>query len=67
MRATFRNSNIKTHRWQHVNVQRRRLYVARLGGHVTLSIAASDLGTIEDRPRRVHQAARRPALTRITP
>ncbi len=41
------HSNIKTARWQEVNVQRRRLWVAELGRHVTVKIATSDLRTID--------------------
>jgi large subunit ribosomal protein L28 len=41
------HSNIKTMRWQHVNVQRRRLWVPELGRHVTLKVTASDLRTID--------------------
>lgn len=40
------HSNIKTPRWQHVNVQRRRLWVPELGRFVTLQISTSDLRTI---------------------
>ena len=41
------HSNIKTHRWQHVNVQKRRLWVPELGRHVTLKVTTSDLRTID--------------------
>ena len=41
------HSNIKTPRWQNVNVQRRRLWVPELGRHVTLRLATSDLRTID--------------------
>ncbi len=41
------HSNIKTPRWQHVNVQRRRLWVAELGRYVTLKLTTSDLRTID--------------------
>lgn len=41
------HSNIKTNRWQHVNVQRRRLWVPELGRHVTLKITTRDLRTID--------------------
>jgi large subunit ribosomal protein L28 len=41
------HSNIKTPRWQKVNVQRRRLWVAELGRHVTVRVAMSDLRTID--------------------
>jgi large subunit ribosomal protein L28 len=41
------HSNIKTLRWQKVNVQRRRLWVPELGRHVTLKLTTSDLRTID--------------------
>jgi large subunit ribosomal protein L28 len=41
------HSNVKTPRWQHVNVQRRRLWVPELGRHVTLKLSTSDLRTID--------------------
>lgn len=41
------HSNIKTIRWQNVNVQRRRLWVPELGRHVTLKVTTSDLRTID--------------------
>jgi large subunit ribosomal protein L28 len=41
------HSNIKTMRWQHVNVQRRRLWVPELGRHVTLKLTTGDLRTID--------------------
>ena len=41
------HSNVKTHRWQHVNVQRRRLWVPELGRRVTLKLTTSDLRTID--------------------
>jgi large subunit ribosomal protein L28 len=41
------HSNIKTHRWQNVNVQKRRLWVPELGRHVTLKVTTSDLRTID--------------------
>jgi large subunit ribosomal protein L28 len=40
------HSNIKTGRWQKVNVQRRRLWVSELNRYVTLQLATSDLRTI---------------------
>jgi large subunit ribosomal protein L28 len=42
------HSNIKTPRWQKVNVQRRRLWGPELGRHVTLRLATSDLRTIDN-------------------
>jgi large subunit ribosomal protein L28 len=41
------HSNIKTPRWQNVNVQRRRLWVAELGRFVTLKVTTRDLRTID--------------------
>lgn len=41
------HSNIKTPRWQHVNVQRRRLWVPELGRYVTVKVTTSDLRTID--------------------
>jgi large subunit ribosomal protein L28 len=41
------HSNIKTPRWQHVNVQRRRLWVPELGRYVTLKVTTNDLRTID--------------------
>ncbi len=41
------HSNIKTHRWQHVNVQRRRLWVPELGRYVTLKLTTRDLKTVD--------------------
>ena len=41
------HSNIKTKRWQNVNVQRRRLWVPELNRHVVLKVTTSDLRTID--------------------
>ena len=41
------HSNIKTKRWQNVNVQRRKLWVPELERHVTLKLTTSDLRTID--------------------
>jgi large subunit ribosomal protein L28 len=41
------HSNIKTMRWQHVNVQDRRLWVPELNRHVALKVTTSDLRTID--------------------
>jgi large subunit ribosomal protein L28 len=41
------HSNIKTPRWQNVNVQKRRLFVPELGRYVTLKLTAGDLRTID--------------------
>lgn len=40
------HSNIKTNRWQHVNIQRRRLWVPELGRYVTVKVTTRDLRTI---------------------
>ena len=41
------HSNIKTPRWQHVNVQKRRIYVPELRRYVTLKLTTNDLRTID--------------------
>jgi large subunit ribosomal protein L28 len=41
------HSNIKTPRWQKVNVQRRRLWVPELGRFVTVDVTTRDLRTID--------------------
>ena len=41
------HSNIKTPRWQQVNVQKRRLWVPELGRFVTLKLTTRDLRTID--------------------
>lgn len=41
------HSNRKTGRWQHVNVQRRRLWVPELGRFVTLKLSTRDLRTVD--------------------
>jgi large subunit ribosomal protein L28 len=41
------HSNIKTMRWQHVNVQSRKLWVPELGRHVAIKVTTSDLRTID--------------------
>jgi large subunit ribosomal protein L28 len=40
------HSNIKTPRWQHVNVQKRRLWVTELNRFVTIKLTTGDLRTI---------------------
>jgi large subunit ribosomal protein L28 len=40
------HSNIKTNRWQQVNVQRRRLWVPELARFVTLKVSTRDLRSI---------------------
>ena len=41
------HSNIKTKRWQNVNVQAKRLWVPELGRFVSLKITTRDLRTID--------------------
>jgi large subunit ribosomal protein L28 len=41
------HSNIKTPRWQHVNVQNRRVWVPELNKFVSLKITTRDLRTID--------------------
>ena len=41
------HSNIKTPRWQNVNVQRRRLWVPELGRHVSIKVTTGELRTID--------------------
>lgn len=41
------HSNIKTKRWQHVNVQNRRLFVPELGKFIRINVTTSDLRTID--------------------
>jgi large subunit ribosomal protein L28 len=41
------HSNIKTKRWQHVNVQRRRVWVPELNRFVTLQVTTRDLRNID--------------------
>lgn len=41
------HSNIKTKRWQKVNVQRRRLWVPELERFVHIDVTTSDLRTID--------------------
>lgn len=40
------HSNIKTNRWQNVNIQRRRLWVPELRRFVTLKVTTRDLRSI---------------------
>lgn len=44
---TVSHSNIKTPRWQNVNVQKKRLYVPELGRRITIKVTTSDLRTID--------------------
>ena len=41
------HSNIKTKRWQHINVQSRRVFVPELGRFVRLNVTTRDLRTID--------------------
>jgi large subunit ribosomal protein L28 len=41
------HSNVKTGRWQNVNVQRRRLWVHELGRFVSLRLTTRDLRSID--------------------
>lgn len=41
------HSNIKTPRWQQVNVQRHKLWVPELGRSVSLKLTMSELRTID--------------------
>lgn len=41
------HSNIKTKRWQHVNVQTRRLWVPELGRFVTLNVTTRDIRSMD--------------------
>ena len=41
------HSNIKTPRWQNVNVQKRRLWVPELSRYVSLKLTTSDLRTVD--------------------
>ncbi len=41
------HSNIKTNRWQNVNVQRRRMWVPELGRFVTLNLTTRDIRSID--------------------
>ena len=41
------HSNIKTKRWQNINIHERRLYVPELGRFVTLKLTTRDMRTID--------------------
>jgi large subunit ribosomal protein L28 len=41
------HSNIKTKRWQNVNVQTRRIFVPELGRFVTLNVTTRDIRTTD--------------------
>ena len=41
------HSNIKTKRWQNVNIQHRRIWVPQAGRFVTLELTTRDIRTID--------------------
>ena len=41
------HSNIKTKRWQNVNIQQRRVWVPEFGRYVTLKLTTRDIRTID--------------------
>lgn len=41
------HSNIKTKRWQNVNIQNRRVWVPELNRYVTLKLTTRDIRTID--------------------
>ena len=41
------HSNIKTKRWQNVNVQRRRVWVPELGRYISVKLTTKDIRTID--------------------
>ena len=41
------HSNVKTKRWQHINIQSRRVFVPELGRFVRLNVTTRDLRTID--------------------
>jgi large subunit ribosomal protein L28 len=41
------HSNIKTKRWQNVNIQTRRVYIPEEGRFVTLNLTTRDMRTID--------------------
>ena len=41
------HSNIKTKRWQNINVQTRRVWVPEFGRYVTLKLTTRDIRTID--------------------
>jgi large subunit ribosomal protein L28 len=55
------HSNIKTKRWQLLNIHRRRIWVPELGRFVTLNLTTRDLRTI-DRVG-IYEYARRNGVT----
>ncbi len=41
------HSNIKTKRWQNVNVQRRRVWVPEIGRYISVKLTTKDIRTID--------------------
>jgi len=41
------HSNIRTKRWQNVNVQRRRVWVPELGRYISVKLTTKDIRTID--------------------
>lgn len=41
------HSNIKTKRWQKVNVQRRRIWVPEIGRFLTVKLTANEIRTVD--------------------
>jgi large subunit ribosomal protein L28 len=41
------HSNIKTKRWQHLNIQTRRVWVPEFGRYITLNLTTRDMRTID--------------------
>ena len=41
------HSNIKTKRWQNINIQERRVYIPEEGRFVTLKVTTRDIRTID--------------------
>ena len=61
------HSNIKTKRWQHVNIQTRRIWVPELGRFVTLNVThARHPHDRQDRRDGVREASRREAVRRVS-
>jgi large subunit ribosomal protein L28 len=41
------HSNIKTKRWQHLNIQTRRVWIPEAGRFITLNLTTRDIRTID--------------------
>ncbi|HHH10772.1 MAG TPA: 50S ribosomal protein L28 [Sorangium sp.] len=41
------HSNIKTKRWQHINIQRKRVWVPEIGRFVSVKLTTRDIRTID--------------------